>query len=319
MTANHDEALLRERFRAIGLDAYRIERREGLFAATLYDVWTAAAGSDSQRYIYKLPPPERNGEFDVVGKLGAELAPWLPEGIVRFESSPKAIAMRYAGEPILPPDRAGTVPAAERLEAYELVSERLAELHLRTAAAAERWASEGKAAPYAYSREWADALLMQAESVLDRGEWAALSRIASDFYARYSASVMRGPVVFTHGDPHWGNALRLGDRVTLIDWEWTNVAAPMRDIAILVQEEPDDEMLSGVAASHATRLLANGLPGEYDDVMADFDLMMVDNSIMTLAWDVALFRRGDIGPERLREASERRLARIETFWNRTRR
>jgi hypothetical protein len=52
--------------------------------------------------------------------------------------------------------------------------------------------------------------------------------------------------------------------------------------------------------------------------MADFDRMMVDNAIMTLGWDVELYRRGDLGSERLRETFERRFARIESFWNRVR-
>ncbi|HZG74545.1 MAG TPA: hypothetical protein VEZ72_01690 [Paenibacillus sp.] len=103
MEANVDEALCRERFRSIGLEVARSERRRGPFAAALYDVWIASADGAETRYVYKVPPEERNGEFEVLGALGRELAPWLPEGIARFASPPKAIAMRYAGEPILPP------------------------------------------------------------------------------------------------------------------------------------------------------------------------------------------------------------------------
>jgi len=318
MTEAYDTALCRERFRSIGREAVRIERRTGPFAAALFDVWTVTEDGVDERYIYKIPPEERNGEFDVFGALGAELSPWLPEGIARFERAPKAIAMRYAGEPILTPEAVGAVPERERLAAYELVAERLAELHLYTAPMAERWVREGKAAPYAYSRAWADALLTQAEGALGRSALDALREIANAFYEGYSAASMRGPAAFTHGDPHWGNALRLGGKITLIDWEWTNVAAPMRDLAILLQEEPDDAVLERVASSHARRLLSGGLPGTYEAVMADFDRMMVDNSIMTLGWDVALYRRGDIGLERLRDVSERRLARIEAFWIRVR-
>ena len=318
VTANFDEALCRERFRSIGLAVTRTERRRGPFAAALYDVWTAAPDGAESRYVYKIPPVERIGEFEVLGALGRELEPWLPEGIARFESPPRAIVMRYAGEPILPPERVGAVSEKDRLEAYGLVSSRLAELHLRTAPMTERWVREGKAAPYAYSRAWADMLFSQAAGAIDEAGFAALRRISDAFYAGYSPAAMRGGTAFTHGDPHWGNALRLGERITLIDWEWTNAAAPMRDVAILVQEEPDDDVLTHVAAEHARRLVQGGFPGTYGDVMADFDRMMVDNSIMTLCWDVALYRRGDIGSERLRESFERRFARIEAFWNRVR-
>jgi len=318
LEANVDEALCRERFRSIGLEVARSERRRGPFAAALYDVWIASADGAETRYVYKVPPEERNGEFEVLGALGRELAPWLPEGIARFASPPKAIAMRYAGEPILPPENVGGVAEEERLEAYALVTAQLAELHLRTAPMTERWVREGRAAPYAYSRAWADMLLSQAEGAIDEAGCAALRRVADAFYAGYSEAAMRGPRAFTHGDPHWGNALRLGERITLIDWEWTNAAAPMRDIAILVQDEPNDALMAHVAEEHARRLVREGFPGTFDDVMADFDRMMVDNTIMTLGWDAALYRRGDLELERLRESFERRFARIEAFWNRVR-
>ncbi len=314
-----DEGLCHERFRSIGLAAARIERRTGPFAAALFDVWAEASDGGSARYVYKLPPGERNGEFEVFGALGAELSPWLPEGLARFESAPKAIVMRYAGEPILAPERAGAASERTRLDAYELVSALLADLHLRTASTVDRWVLERRAAPYAYSRAWADALLAQADGALGSDEHAALRRIADAFYAGYGASAMRGPNAFTHGDPHWGNALRSGEKITLIDWEWTNAAAPMRDIAILVQEEPDDAVLAYVAERHARRLIQGGFPGAYDDVMADFDVMMVDNSIMTLGWDVALYRRGDLDCERLRDMFDKRFSRITAFWNRVRR
>jgi len=303
----------RERFRSMGLQVRELRNRKGPFAAMLFDVWASRPNEPEARYVYKLPPEDRTGEFELLGALGDELKPWLPDVLRRFDH-PRAILMRYAGEPLLPPEAPESAPAAERLAAYGLVADQLAELHARTAPAVDGWAREGRVPPYAYSRTWADDMLEAVRGLLDGGEVRRLAALADEFYGSYSESRMRGPRAFTHGDPHWGNALRLDGRLTLIDWEWCRASTPMRDIAILVQDEPDDDMLRHVAEEHAERLLRAGVGAGKVDFMHDFAVMMIDNSFMTLGWDAALRRRGDMTDARFRAVAARRIARIASFW-----
>ncbi|HZG87648.1 aminoglycoside phosphotransferase family protein [Paenibacillus sp.] len=303
----------RERFRSMDFRVRELRNRTGPFAATLFDVWASRPNEPEARYVYKLPPEDRRGEFELLAELGDELKPWLPDVLGRFDD-PRAIVMRYAGEPLLPPEAPERAPLAERRAAYGIVAERLAELHARTAPAVDGWAREGRVPSYAYSREWADEMLEAAGGLLDGGTVRRLAALADDFYAGYSESRMRGPRAFTHGDTHWGNALWLDGRLTLIDWEWCRASTPMRDIAILVQDEPDDDVLSHVAEEHAERLLRAGVGDAKADLMYDFAVMMIDNSFMTLGWDAALRRRGDVTERRFQEVAARRIARIASFW-----
>ncbi|MFG1705988.1 phosphotransferase family protein [Nonomuraea sp. M3C6] len=48
-----------------------------------------------------------------------------------------------------------------------------------------------------------------------------------------------GEPVLTHGEPHPGNLLRVGERLLLIDWDTVGLAVPERDLW-LVAREPDD-------------------------------------------------------------------------------
>ncbi|MFD3522342.1 phosphotransferase [Streptomyces sp. NPDC058653] len=48
-----------------------------------------------------------------------------------------------------------------------------------------------------------------------------------------------GPLVITHGEPHPGNVLRVGERRLLLDWDTVGLAVPERDLW-LVAEGPAD-------------------------------------------------------------------------------
>ncbi|HZG56556.1 phosphotransferase [Paenibacillus sp.] len=318
-TTGDPAKLCEERLRSIGYTTTHLENRQGSFAAVVYDVFVRGTSGREERFVYKQPPEDRLGEFALLRDLGAELSPWLPAVVARFEATPRAFLMRYAGEPLLPPEAVRAAGRTERLSAYERISAALADLHLRTLPYARQWAREGRASPYAFSREWADRMLRDADGALPSVLAAELSRIVTSFYADYGPSSMRGPETFTHGDPHIGNALALDGKLTLIDWEWTNVAAPMRDVAILAMDEPEDALYARIAEAHADKLVRGGMPATVEALLDDFGRMTVDNALMTLGWDAALFRRGDTTAREFAEAAERRLSRLAPFWNRLRR
>lgn len=295
-----------------------MRKMKGNFAADLYEVEAVPAGAggvpESERFVYKRPPDDRDGEFEALTLLGGELSPWLPDGLRLYPDPPRAILSKYAGE-TLQSRLAAAGTAEDRLAWYERVLHSLAGLHLTALPHAQIWVREGRAKPYRFSREWAERMVREAETALPPDVVAELRRIVDGFYGTYSREAMRGPETFTHGDPHPGNVLIDGGRLTLVDWEWTNVASPMRDAAIAVIEEPSDELYLRAGRMHADLLLAGGMSARREDLMNDFYLMAADNALMMLGWDVRLRLRGDLSDAELRNAAERRLARASMCWS----
>lgn len=48
-----------------------------------------------------------------------------------------------------------------------------------------------------------------------------------------------GQPVVTHGEPHPGNLLRLGDRYVLVDWDTVGLAVPERDLWLVARDSDD--------------------------------------------------------------------------------
>lgn len=316
--------LCRERIHSLGLRMVRMKERQGPFAARIYEVFAKKSGSGkTERLMYKLAPKDRSGEFDLIGKLGDELSAWLPDIVHRFEDEPRALLMKYAGEPLLESHPISPAHPEQRLRLLSRIAGILSNLHLGTEGKIGAWVREGKLGAYAYSREWANRALSLAGScrslgqpVMEDAQYEELREKVNHFYRGYSEKAMRGPYVLTHGDPHWGNILQHGGIVTLIDWEWAQAASPMRDAAIMLQEEPDDQVMLQIADLHAEMLVRGGYGGDKEGLRADFDRMMADNTVMMLGWDLELYARGIRTWEETRAAAAKKRERFLYFWDR---
>jgi thiamine kinase-like enzyme len=305
------------RVESLGYRNIRSVKRQGPFAAAIIDVYT----DRGEHLIYKQPPADRKGELRLVVTLGHVLGAWLPPGIRCFEETPAALLMMHAGEPLFVSQTKAASNDTLRRQALTAVSEKLATLHLQTQSVVEEWVREGKAAPYAYSREWADwsltrigTIQLPGKALCQAGELEALQDLANRFYDGYHHRAMRGPRVFTHGDPHWGNILLREDEVAFIDWEWCNAATPMRDIAVLLLDEPDESLFENIANLHAERLLEGGYRGRKEDLRHDFERMLLDNALMSLGWDVDLYLRRELTEDELRSLMDLKCNRIHRFW-----
>lgn len=293
---------------------------QGPFAALLI---RAEAGTDAypmETLLYKQPERERLGEVELMAALGQELSPWLSHIIAVFADPPHALLMRDAGEPL---NRCQALQTDSLLRETVLaqISEQLAELHASTWEPIRTWLQEGKIKLYPYSRSWADWSLAQADRLRLTGvSWLTaetiqwLREFTDLFYRRYSDALLRSPIVLTHGDVHWGNVLYRENKLTFIDWEWSAAASPMRDIAVLLQDEPDEALVQRMAEDHAMRLLARGYPGKMEDLMHDFYWMLADNTLMMLGWEMELYFRKEMTEERLQAALFMKVNRIKRMW-----
>jgi spectinomycin phosphotransferase len=92
---------------------------------------------------------------------------------------------------------------------------------------------------------------------------ALADRLAADVVGRGS------PWVVTHGEPHAGNVMRIGERHVLVDWDTVALAPPERDLWMVVGDTAD-------TADEPT-IYADATGHQLDRVAVDF---------FRLAWDL---------------------------------
>jgi len=87
-------------------------------------------------------------------------------------------------------------------------------------------------------RPWQGGPFAEPARALTADHAADITDRLREFDTRVDELGKRQPVV-THGEPHPGNVLRLGDRRLLVDWDTVGLAVPERDLW-MVAEEPDE-------------------------------------------------------------------------------
>ena len=180
-------------------------------------------------------------------------------------------------------------------------TELLADLHAGLAEQAQSWLREGKTTVYPFhsSVQWAEEALQEL-ATLDADVMRELRAIADWFYPQFPAW-MSGRQAFTHGDPHMENILLDGGRYRLIDWEWSSVAVPQRDLAILLQDVLD-EGLQGEAYAHYRQALSErGWDTESAGFHRAYVACLLDNTLMMLGWEAGKYKNGYLSREEFAE------------------
>lgn len=78
-----------------------------------------------------------------------------------------------------------------------------------------------------------------------------LGRLLDDFdHVVRAVAATQVPRVITHGEPHPGNVLRNKDELLLIDWDTVALAAPERDLWLLVTDSGEETALYREATGH---------------------------------------------------------------------
>jgi thiamine kinase-like enzyme len=107
-----------------------------------------------------------------------------------------------------------------------------------------------------------------------------------------------GPPVLIHGDPHLDNWVQSdeGDW-RLIDWEYWSMAAPVRDLTILLQDVFGDEQQRALTATWLQIMVEGGWPVRSDVFGRALDAAFYDNTLMMLGHEISGFRAGRIAPK----------------------
>jgi|GEM_PF-3418902 len=139
---------------------------------------------------------------------------------------------------------------------------------------------------------------LRSGSVVDASILSEISAMMEWFYPRYPG-FMAGRTTITHGDPHLENLLFQHDHFCLIDWEYTAVAVPSRDFAILLQDVLDDDMRHSLRTTYWDRLRQNGWRVDEDAFETTYQACLFDNTLMMLGWEVSKFRNGHLNQPEL--------------------
>lgn len=301
------------RLTKLGYKIRNLERRTGPFSATIYLIDALTISGQQVRMIYKQSPSELTTEYHLLTKLGQSLERWGPKLIASFEDEPRAFLIPYyETAPLRSRPDLYPIDQLRRHQILEEIAQPLRELHQQCSNLIHPWESSGVITSYRYLRDWADDFL---DSYHHQPIISQLSPIADAFYAQYGASSMRCPSTLTHGDLHWGNILMNENRFIFIDWEWAQAATPMRDVAILLQEEPDDDFIDYFAYQYAQNLKESDYNAQVNDLMHDFYQMMVDNTFMMASWECNLYRLGETSLDELELRVERQNKLIHKYWN----
>jgi hypothetical protein len=290
-------AICERRVRELGYEVMRCTEKHGAFAARIFEVRSIGADGAEAKLIYKEPPADRRNEAALFRSLGGELSAWAPRIAGSFIEEPAALITYDAGEPVLQVFRSSSIERKEQL--LRAIVRRLAALHAATASSAGEWVRLGLLQPYPFSSVWAKNAadwLFRLEQYgfpfETRSLYEDVCAVAETFYPYYASS-LRCPPVLTHGDPHMGNITDNGKRLTFIDWEWANAASPVRDVAILLQDVEDDSLARYCWETYAAALAEFGYERPRSELENDLYRMLLDNTIMMIAWDVELYFMGE--------------------------
>ncbi len=291
-----------------GWTALSSERLTGGFSASLFALCMRSQYGAERNMIYKQFAPGRSDELYVYRQLIPRLGGYAPTALAFIDTPGElGILMDHAGIPVksvlLMKDRAGRQAILTAAITW------LADLHVRFAEHSQSWLQAGIIGLYpfqsslAYAQEALQALTWLAEprqprSVVDASTLSEISAMMEWFYPRYP-DFMDGRTTITHGDPHLENLLFQHGRFCLIDWEYTAVAVPSRDLAILLQDVLDDDMRHSLRTTYWDQLRQNGWRVDEDAFEIGYQACLFDNTLMMLGWEVSKFRDGHLNQPEL--------------------
>ena len=176
----------------------------------------------------------------------------------------------------------------------------LAQLHIQYEALSQTWLQSGLLGEYPFdsSQTWADEALEHLHWLQEQGlcqigpdTISFIQTVVKKFYSEYPKWLV-GRVTVTHGDPHLENVLvtHQGDEFRLIDWEYTCVTVPQRDLSIFVQDVLDARLHEMVVKTYWDAMREAGWNVDGPEFRTTYLACLLDNTFMMLGWEIYKFR-----------------------------
>lgn len=281
-------------------------RITGGFIAPIFRLRVRYKSGVERDMVYKQFSHGRAREFDLSDNVWGALAAYAPPRIARIHADEeKGLLMEDAGQPIKA--RLGTVDAAQRLTLLQDAVKWLASLHVKLEKKSHAWLALGvmDTYPVASARAWAnDAvngltwLTEQGFQEINEVQLTQVKDMMERFYPSL-AYLLKGRNTVTHGDPHMENLLLRREKFCLIDWEYSCVTVPQRDITILLQDVLTSELHQAARNTYWEYLRQHGWSVDDDAFETTYQACLFDNTLMMLGWEIFKFRRGFLSQKEL--------------------
>ncbi|ELK44161.1 phosphotransferase, partial [Halobacillus sp. BAB-2008] len=126
---------------------------------------------------------------------------------------------------------------------------------------------------------------------------------------------VKGPLTLTHGDPHLENVFGYDNEIWFIDWEWTAIGSPLRDITILLQDVYDEELVQYTYRAYKELLNSKNISISNDAYRRDFHHLYIDHTTMMLAWEIEKYFQGYTSEARIKQIVEFKMREINRVVN----
>lgn len=278
----------------------------GFAAQAIYRLRARAQDGREHDLVYKRLAAERVNEWQLYDLIDAELTAYAPRLVARIsEADGCGLLLTDAGAPMK-----STFARVDRGEQRRLLMqavEWLTDMHVRFTNPSRAWLANGRLGPYPIeiSLAWVEESLRQVQWAVEHGvsgaETADLTALARQTEWVYPSleGWMSGPATLTHGDPHMENLLLRDGQFTLIDWEFTCVTIPQRDLAILLQDVLDESLHTEAYETFRQILRHAGWAVDDEAFRVGWLACFFDNTLMMLSWEIFKYREGHLSLEEL--------------------
>lgn len=275
------------------------ERMTGGFTSFVFRFRVRKKSGVELDAVYKQFSPGRTTEFNLYEGVLSTLIAYTPYMIASIhEADEKGVLMEDAGQSMK--SIFALVDSARRMKLLEDAVKWLAQLHVTLEQKSQDWLSSGLLNEYhvTSAQVWSnDAvkgltwLTEQGFNGIDVVQLAQIKDMVQRFYPSF-ADWLKGRSTLTHGDPHMENLLVHQGQFRLIDWEYSCVTVPQRDLTILLQDVLADELHQVARKTHWDYLRQHGWCVDDESFETAYQACFFDNTLMMLGWEIFKFRQG---------------------------
>lgn len=314
-----------------GWRVVKAERMVGGFAASLYQLRLSTPLGGEVDVVYKRLAPGRTEEFGLYRGVLQEVSGYVPKLLLRVRAGDEqGILIEDAGRPlkaVLRESRDNQGVAGGELSNSDAMAVSrqthllqkavvwLANLHTEYESRSQVWLEQGLLGvyPLASAENWASEALKhlvwlkeQGLCEMDGKTLEFVHTVAEQFYPKYP-DYLAGRMTLTHGDPHLENLLMKEQDLRLIDWEYTCVTVPQRDLSIFVQDVLDPHQHDLVVETYWNSMRRAGWRVDEPGFRSTYLACFLDNTLMMLGWEVHKFRQHELALNELEKILSAKL------------
>ncbi|MFD1736329.1 phosphotransferase family protein [Bacillus salitolerans] len=302
---------LDRRLYEIGMKILNEENIDGAHAGNIVRVDVQDKDYQKFSYIYKEFLTDRNNEVEIYTNLKDSIMAF--NKVVKvWSTSPQAILMYDFKSPLK--NAFENLPKEDKRILIEKILGRFLEIH-----SINHSQNTFELPIHQITSEWYEWCLDQLNKLCSRNQWADTDWIETLHYSYKQLDLVnynpRSPLVLTHGDPHLDNIFYHEDQVWFIDWEWTAIGTPLRDITIMLQDIYDSELIQYVKNLYRIILNNSKFNLNTEDYSHDFHYMYIDHTAMMLAWEIEKYFQGYTSEEKIQKIIAFKIEEIKRTTN----